>query len=773
MQAFSKKTLVAAISVLSTVQAVSVAAQNQASSSDGELVIDEIIVTAQRREQSIQDVANSIDAITGSELDTLNKTNFEDYITGIGGVGFTRSGSASVKIGMRGVSALAQDDYAFGGTVSTAGLYLNDVPIQGAGAVPDLNIYDLQRVEVLKGPQGTLYGEGAMGGAIKMILNQPNLNDFEAKAEATVIRTENADVGYRVRGAVNIPLVEDKWAARIVGSTDSKPGFIDNVATGEDGVNDTDTWSLRASVLGQVTDRFSVEVLLLHDELDLDALGNTREGLGDLETDLLENEFNNVETDLYALTLKYDFDFAQLTSVSSWHTQDREISQRTPFGIDEALLPGFGLPPFGFSDNETLEAFDEAETFSQEIRLVSSGDNKLDWSVGAFYRDRDRELCTFYDSPAAIPFNQFVTAIGADVLAFPPTTFNCEVTPSSGFDLTNRTASEEYEQLAFYGEINWEFVDNFELTVGARYFDEEVTFKDQQDGYGLLSFFTAPENTSKTSEDDVLLKLGLAWTPSDDQLYYLNVAEGFRSGGPNLQAIVTTDPERYRNFESDELVNYELGAKTTWLDGRLTLNGAVFYSEWNDVQSLVFVPAITSELIGVITTGGDAEITGIEAQLTFLATDNFSGGLSITAQDAEFTDPTPESNIVSGSQLPNAPDLTASLYAQYTQPVSFGQWFGRLEYLYVDEQRTVVEPVFIASPPYDDETTILPSYDVMTLTLGLRAENWYVTAFARNLTDERYGLDYGYATAFLFGSNPDLTSVGTPRTYGLTVGYDF
>ena len=772
MNHFAKHRLALALSAISLASAESFA--QSASGSEGErLVIDEIIVTAQRRSQSIQDVANSIDAITGSELDALNKTNLEDYITGVGGVGLTRSGSGSIKIGMRGVSAIAQDDYAFAGTVSTAGLYLDDVPIQGAGAVPDLNIYDLQRVEVLKGPQGTLYGEGAMGGAIKMVLNKPDLSEFQAKAEATALDTKNADIGYRVRGAVNLPIIEDRLAARIVGATDEKPGYIDNIATGEDGVNDTETWSLRASVLAQVTDRFSAELLVLHDELDMDALGNEKIALGDLQTDLLEDEYNNVETDIYALTLKYSFDFAEFTSVSSWHQQQRSISQRLPLAIDETILPAFGFPPFGFSANETLEAFDDVETFTQEIRLVSSGDNTLDWTVGAFYRDRDRDVCTFYDSPAALPFNDFVNAIGLGFFAFPQSNFDCAIQPTTGVDILNRTASEGFEQYAVYGEVNYELSETIELTAGVRYFDEEVTFTDKQDGFGFLSFFTAPEVSSTTSDDDTLFKVGVSWTPNEDQLYYFNIAEGFRSGGSNLQAVVTTDPERYRSFQSDDLINYELGAKTTWADGRLTLNGAIYYSDWRDVQSQVFVPAITTALVGVLTSGGDAEVTGVEVQLNYLANENFSMGFSVTAQEAEFTDPTLESNIVPGSQLPNAPDLTASAFAQYQVPTTLGEFVARVEYLHVDEQRTVVEPVFIASPPYDDSTTILPSYDLLNLTLGLRTDNWYVTAFARNLTDERYRLDYGYSTAFIFGSNPDITAVGAPRTLGLTVGVNF
>lgn len=773
MQRFPKACLATAIGALCAVTSHTSTAQDSSAATSERLVIDEIIVTAQRRSQSIQDVANSIDAFAGAELDALGKTNLEDVMTRVGGVGFTRSGSGAIKLGMRGISAIAQDDYAFAGTVSTAGLYLNDVPIQGAGAVPDLNIYDLQRIEVLKGPQGTLYGEGAMGGAIKMVLNAPDLSEFEAKAEATALGTRNADVGYRVRGAVNLPIVQDKVALRLVGSTDDRPGYIDNIVTGEEGVNDTETWSIRASLLAQFTDNFSAEVLILSDELDMDGLGNEKIALGDLETDLLEDEFNRVETDLYALTVKYGFEFAEFTSVTSWHQQQRSIAQRLPLAIDETILPPFGLPPFGFSANETLSAFDDAQTFTQEIRLVSSGDKTLDWTVGAFYRDRERDVCSFYDSPAAEPFSDFVNAIGLGFFAFPNTNFECDLQPPTGLDITNRTAFEGFEQAAVYGEVNWELSSTLEVTAGLRYFDEEVTFSDQQDGFGLLSFFSVPEVSNASSVDDVLFKAGISWTPDEDQLYYFNIAEGFRSGGSNLQAIVTTDPQRYLTFDSDDLINYEVGAKTTWYDGRLTLNGALYYSDWSDVQTQVFVPAVTVPLVGVLTSGGDAEVAGIELQLNYVASENLTTGFSVTAQEAEFSDPIPEANIVAGSQLPNAPDLTASAYVQYEIPSSLGAWYARLDYLHVDEQRTVVEPVIVLSPPYDDNTTILPSYDLLNLTLGLRAESWYVTAFARNLTDERYRLDYSYGTAFFFGSNPDLTAVGAPRTVGLTVGVDF
>lgn len=771
MKMINNTKLLRLISAIALISAVDVHAQQGGDA--GPSVLEEIVVTAQRRAQSLQDVANSIEAFSGSDLDALNKSGLEDFMTSVGGVGLTRSGSGAIKIGMRGVSSIAQDDYAFGTTVGTTGMYLNDVPIQGGGALSDLNLYDLQRVEVLKGPQGTLYGEGAMGGAVKLVLNSPHLSEVEGKLQASVLNTENADSGTQVRGALNVPIVEGKVALRIVGSATDRPGFIDNVVTGEEGVNDSTSGSLRASLLVQPSDSFSAEFLVLSDELDMEGFAQQVNGLGDLQTNVLENEFNEVESDLYAMTLKYDMGFAELTSVSSWFDKERTLAQKVPLSIDEAILPIFSLPPLGFSQNETLALLDQEESFAQEIRLVSSGDEVIDWTVGAFYRDRDRDGCSYYDSPATQALNGLVKAIGLDFFAFPDTTFECGLTPPSGLDSLTRVAGETFEQTALYGEINWELSNSLELTTGLRWFDEKVLFTDAQNGYGILAFFTAPETSAETSDDDTLFKVGLSWTPSEDQLYYFNVSEGFRSGGTNLNALVTTDPDAYRFFQSDDLINYELGAKTSWQEGRLTFNGTVFYTEWSDVQAQIFVPAITNDLIGVLTSGGDAEIQGVEVQANWLATDNLMAGLTVSVQDTEFSDPLPAANIVQGSQLPNAPDVTGTFFAQYTGSAAFGEWFGRFEYLYVDEQRTVVEPVFVASPPYDDAATVLSDYDLINFTVGVRSGSWYATAFAKNLTDERYGVDYGYGQSFLLGSNPDRMAVGMPRTYGVTVGLDF
>ena len=204
------------------------------------------------------------------------------------------------------------------------------------------------------------------------------------------------------------------------------------------------------------------------------------------------------------------------------------------------------------------------------------------------------------------------------------------------------------------------------------------------------------------------------------------------------------------------------------------MNGALFYTDWSDVQTEIFVPAVTVEAVAVLTSGGDAEIYGAELEVNYLPTENLAMGLTVTAQDTEFTDPAPDANIAEDSQLPNAPDLTTSLFAQYTYPLAIGDLYGRVAYRYVDEQRTVVEPAVSLVFGYDDDTTILDDYEVVDLTLGLRTDSWYVTAFVHNLTDEEYALDYGYGQSFVIsGNNPDMTAVGTPRTIGLTVGTSF
>src|SRR5437868_3464376 len=367
------------------------------------LALEEVIVTAQRREQDVQDVANSLQVITGEQIDTLGQVEFEDYISTISGVGFNKSGEGSNKIALRGISSFTENRYGVTDSVSTVGLYIDEIPLAGAGSLPDLALFDLRRIEVLKGPQGTLYGEGAMGGAIRMITNAPEFDAFSGKTVATLSSTEHGGVNYQARGMVNLPLAQDRVAMRIVGSYRDDSGFIDNVTTGERDLNSLRQWSVRALLRAQVTDNFSVDLFQLHDDQRLDGLNRQTIGLDDFKTDLHENEYSDNTVDVSALTLRYDFGFAALSSVSSYFKTERNFSSRFPVGLD-GFLALFGLPAVG-SVSESLGFEDHPETFTQELRLVSQGDQRVDWVAGAFYRDRDRRICAPADAPAAANAN--------------------------------------------------------------------------------------------------------------------------------------------------------------------------------------------------------------------------------------------------------------------------------------------------------------------------------------------------------------------------------
>ena len=234
---------------------------------------EEIVVTAERREQGVQDIALPIQLFSGRTLERLGADKFEDYLLQVPGVSLRSQGNGASRIAIRGISNIAASDVGGGNTLSTVGLYLNDVPIQGTSVLPDLALYDVQRIEVLKGPQGTLYGEGAMGGAIKMQLTPPDMSATSARGEATLSTTDGATtLSYAARGVLNLPLAQDRVGLRLVGTYKSDAGFVNNIATGERDYNDRRSWSVRGILAANIAEGFDAELLAMseHGEADGD-----------------------------------------------------------------------------------------------------------------------------------------------------------------------------------------------------------------------------------------------------------------------------------------------------------------------------------------------------------------------------------------------------------------------------------------------------------------------------------------------------------------------
>ncbi len=710
--------------------------------------LEEIVVTAERRTQNQQDVPTALQAFTGQGLERRGADGFEDYVLSVPGLSYRDQGAGAKRIAIRGVSNVSASDFGVTTPVSTVGLYLNDVPIQGTSQLPDLNLYDLDQIEVLKGPQGTLYGEGAMGGAIRMTLARPDPSEFSARGEIIRSLTKGGDFNNAARAAVNIPLAQETTALRIVGTYRDDDGFVDNVARDEEDANSSSAYSVRALLSSSLGERVDIELLAMLSEAEEDEFPNVDSGLGDLELDSSEPRFYDGEFSLYGLTVGVDLGFAELTSVTSQTELNREF-------LDRLVLAGRFFSAFGPITGDPFYTNTEMESFAQELRLVSAGDKQFDWILGAFYRDKDQVAVGGATTMPGehLVLNQTLGAIGFPLL---PDSLFVEGAGDIGF----RLVTDRYEQYAVYAEGDLAIADRWNLTLGARWFDEEVTLEDELVFTSFLAVASSPYRVVEESSSDVLLKGRLSYRAQDDLLFYFTVAEGFRSGGINLQSVLGVGDLL---FESDSLLSYELGAKTSWYDGRLVLNGSVYFQDWADIQSNgTDISPFTGSPVNFIGNAGDAEVLGIEAQLNARPSDALTIGLTFGYSDSELTSAIADA--VVGSDLPNVPEFTLSASLDYAFRFrGLGDGFARLDIQYTGDQFTRIQRITDATGfPVD-------SYIVGQFRIGVRNEGgWGADLFVDNIWDERANIGRGRTATGSFNS-PERFVINRPRTIGIVL----
>jgi len=734
-----------------------------------------IIVTATRREAGVQDIPASVQVLSGETVDQLSLDSFEDILPTVAGVGFSRSGSGATQIGIRGISNIIGTEFGAVDSVSPVGVYLDDTPVQGGGALLDLALYDLERVEVLKGPQGTLFGEGAMGGVIRFIPKGANTSEFEAKAEGTISSTRRGDASYQVRGVINVPIVQDRVGLRVTGSYKQDGGYIDNIATGQEDINELDNWSVRAILDAELADWLDVRLMYVHDETELVGLDNYNPNIGDLQVEFLENRFNETEVDLFSGTIEADLGFATLSSITSVLEDERAFNERVDLGVEFLVglfSGGFINVPVPSRSNFTRL---QQSAFTQELRLVSEGDNVVDWVIGGFYRDRDLQTQASALIDNADQINAATTAIfgpfGAAFLYPDPATVG-SITPAPFLAVTDRVGPETFEQYAIYGEANIELSDRFTLTAGARYFDETTTFDDQIIGYGYNAFVSTDPALVEVQDDGILLKFALDYQASDDVLLYATAAEGFRSGGGNLSAGSDLSGTVPTSYASDSLWNYEAGIKSTLLDGDMILNFALYYLDWSGIQTNVTSPVIPTtagpQQLVFIDGGADARIFGGEVELSYKPSADVALGFNMNLQDGEFTNVT-TSSIVEGTDIPRSPDVNISGFVQYTPELSdtlFG--LARFDLQYVGS--SLDQPITDGSDlfPIPPALTGLDSYVMARARLGVSGDNWSFDVFVDNLFDERPVI--GISPFFnSFQAGDFAVTTLRPRTFGATV----
>lgn len=762
--------------------AVPATAQDQAS--DDTAVEGEsgnvIIVTATRRAEGVQDIPASVQVLGGETIDTLQLDSFEDILPQVAGVGFSRSGSGATQIGIRGVSNVIGTEFGSGDSVSPVGIYFDDTPIQGGGSLLDLALYDLERVEVLKGPQGTLFGEGAMGGVIRFIPNGANNSDWEAKAEATISGTRFGGTNYLVRGVINAPIIQDAVGLRITGTYREDEGYIDNIATGENNVNDLETWGIRAILDAELASWLDVRLTYVHDETELVGFDNYNPNIGDLQVEFLENRFNETEVDLFSGTIEADLGFGTLSSITSYIEDTRIFNERVDLGVEFVVglfSGGFVNVPVPARSNLTNL---EQEAFTQEFRLVSEGDNRLDWVIGAFYRDRELQTraSALIDNAQAI--NDATTAVFGpfgDPFLFPTPSSVGSFTPAPFLAVVDRTAPETFEQYAIYGELNYEITDDLEFTVGARYFDEETTLDDDVTGYGYLFIVSADPDLVRVQDDGLLLKFALDYALNDDVLLYATAAEGFRSGGGNGNASFDLSGTVPPSYGSDSLWNYEAGIKSAWMNNSLILNAAFYYLDWTDIQTNVttgFVNTTTGpRQLTFIDGTSDAEIYGLEVELTYLPTDDLSFGFNMNLQDAQFTSTDPEGSIVPDTDLPRAPDINIGGYVQYT-PALTDSLTGLVRFDLNHTGSALDLPITDGSDlfPVPPALTELDAFTMGRARVGVAGDNWSFDLFVDNLFDERPVI--GVSPFFQsFQAGDFAVTTIRPPTFGATVRVNY
>ena len=684
--------------------AVSVASGQDASSATQSL--EEIVVTAQKRVERLQDVPIAMSVLEGVDLDRLSTGGATEALSRVPGVATSVSvQGGGTQITVRGVTASGAN---FEGSSPTA-YYLDSMPfgLVKSAFAPDPNVYDLQRIEVLRGPQGTLYGASAQNGVVRVLTNPADLNGFELKGRAGLSSTDGGGVNYRADMAVNVPIVAGKLAARAVAGYENLRGWIDGApgSTLGNDLNDSEQRSVRLKVDAQPTSKLTLGLSAWTVRNDHGAPPNSAEDgtvVGGLPQPMA------IDYDLFGFQVGYEFAHISLASSTSYLRYDSDSF------LD--LSP----PPFLFPA-QLFSGFD-SDVFSQEILLNSAQIEPWQWSAGVFYRDGEDRL------QQNIP--QFPGATYVDY-------------------------SDFSESWAVFGELSRRFFgDALQWTLGMRHFEDEVRNEENSSDPLLPS---RPLYRADNSFHSTTPRAVLTWYPSDDLTIYGSYSEGFRSGFPQNANIVQESPG-FPPLRPDKLHNYEIGAKASLPGTGILLDAALYYIDWNDVQQLLRVNFNNLPTSAPVN-GGDASGLGFDLAVTAQPGNGLEFGANLSWNDlawdeAKFVDDTLLFD--KGDRLNFSPEYTVGLFADYSFPV--GRFDGRFATSANYTSKQIISDVSsgVRSVWIGDDLCFIRA----SLALS-SADRWMTTLFAENVGNERgTSVNTAYGVA-------DWSPRARPRTIGL------
>lgn len=696
-------------------------AQQVEQSEVDEAALEEILVVASRREERAIDVPVSLsvfDATSAVQNGVTNINSIADFIPNLQAQDGGSPGIGNLVI--RGI---------YVGGAPTVGTYIDDVPYGGvvgsfaSSLALDASLYDLDRIEVVRGPQGTLYGASSVGGVVRYITKEPNLEEFEGYVSADYSDTDKGDTNTLIRGRFSAPLAQDQFAIAISGYSDSNGGFIDNGITGEENIDDHDYKGGSIAAKWAVTDNFDLVGSVYHHEADFDSASyetfdpSTGQPIFGRYTTEFEAP-RDLELDLYSLVADIDFSFGTFTSVTSDQTGTIENLSDVTQQLGPLLPPGTTV---------ALSSGSDLDRFTQEFRLTSNSDGAFEWIVGAYYTKQESEE------------------------------FQITIEDPPDINLVNLLTNQEYTELALFGNVTYAFTDAWDVTVGLRYSDNEN--KIRQDFTGALSSPILDDLDSVTEDTVTTWLFNTRYRVSDALNIYARAASGYRPGGANLVVDIGGMIFGTPSFSPDDLWSYEAGIKGRIADGRLTYDLGVYFIDWADAQ-IQFVNPVT----GLTETGnavGDVDASGIEASLSGELFTNFLVTATLSIADAELKDDEPNLGGLSGESLPGNPESTASIAADYIVPLSNSE----LNFGVTWRQTGKYSSNFSLAPTGNWDNS---SYSHLDLRAGIQFERLAVNIYGTNVTNE-----FAYQTVFPVAPNFAYGVPLRPRTYGINVRYDF
>jgi iron complex outermembrane recepter protein len=756
---------------------------------------DIIVVTATKRDANIQDVPFSINAQTAQDIQRSGAVTLEDLSRNVAGLAVQNLGPGQSQVAIRGVSAgqIVRDQP---GVKEQVGVYLDESAISLSLFTPDLDLFDLNRVETLRGPQGTLFGSGSIGGTIRYITNQPKIGVTEGLVEGNINLVDGDDFGGHLKGAVNVPL-GDSAAIRAVGYFTRYGGFIDALREGggvSEDVNSGERYGGRIALTFQPSDTISITPRVVYQKVVSDGFNRqevfnlyanpfttTRPAVtfNEREQFLQLREKFSDETMLADLTMNFGLGGIDLTSVTSYINRDILVS-RDASALTGSVSVDLGFPAAAVLLPSNLRDTTDLKTFSQEVRLSSNSDGPLQWLVGGFYSEVDR----FYRQRLPTPGYDAATdaVLGAGTSA----------AVANGFPANspyNADLPYDIEQFAIFGEASYELTDQFTATLGGRYYD----FKEERDFVSGGLFSNGDNRTDRTKSDGFSPRLLLSYEASEAVTINAQASKGFRLGGVNdplnLPLCSPADAAIFGGFQDygdETLWNYEVGMKGQ--SGGVTFNAAAFYTDIKNLQVTLDAGSCSSRIVFNVP---KAHSAGLEFELTARPDDNWEFGIAGSILDSKFdssvTDGTGAviGGIRDGNRLPSVPKFQVAGNFAYNFEAGGGDAYfaGSVQHVssrftqpsdQENNPRSFTHGLPFGGAPATAATTVnlrLPAYQLVNLSAGIDFESGLsLVAYVNNVFDENALLSFDRER----GGRARLGfNVGQPRTFGITARQKF